>query len=235
MVGAVVRMRGPREPNHPGAACPARDVVATPGIFIARAWRHHHVLMTQLAQKVTSGRQMASNPTAPFGIEFRDVDDLHAVGPASDAARAGRAKVICAPLRLRRTLAFPRNCPRTCRRSRHSQLDRAGRFALPSLATSRGYPTPTVQYFRHGSCIKNYDGVVTRSQSSARTTRTREPRGARAGDRGAAKHTAEVVPRRSPSHAAGAVGVRSQAAGTSTSASPRPTRFCSSSASGCGR
>src|SRR5580698_7621885 len=35
---------------------------------------------------------MASNPTAPFRIEFGDVDDLHAASPASDASRRARAK-----------------------------------------------------------------------------------------------------------------------------------------------
>lgn len=33
--------------------------------------------MTELAQNVTLERQMASNTAAPFGIEFRDVEDLH--------------------------------------------------------------------------------------------------------------------------------------------------------------
>jgi glycosyltransferase involved in cell wall biosynthesis len=33
--------------------------------------------MSELAQNVTFERQMASNPATPFGIEFRDVEDLH--------------------------------------------------------------------------------------------------------------------------------------------------------------
>ena len=40
---------------------------------------------------------------------------------------------------------------------------------------SRESLTPTVQRFRHGSCTKNCVGVVTKSQSSALTTRTRPP------------------------------------------------------------
>jgi hypothetical protein len=46
VVAGVVWMGGPRDPNHPGAACPRRDVVATPGIFIPRAWRDHRVVVT---------------------------------------------------------------------------------------------------------------------------------------------------------------------------------------------
>src|SRR5580658_9300646 len=50
--------------------------------------------MTQLAQKVTSKAQMASNPTPPIGIELRHVDDLQVVtspkgGGAKAAARRG--------------------------------------------------------------------------------------------------------------------------------------------------
>lgn len=39
------------------------------------------MLVTELAQNVRLERHMASNPAAPFGIEFRDVEDLH--GPTS--------------------------------------------------------------------------------------------------------------------------------------------------------
>jgi 1,2-diacylglycerol 3-alpha-glucosyltransferase len=38
---------------------------------------HDDVLMSELAQNVTFESQMASNPATPFGIEFRDVEDLH--------------------------------------------------------------------------------------------------------------------------------------------------------------
>lgn len=44
---------------------------------------HDDVLVPELAQNVTFERQMASNPAAPFGIEFRHVEDLH--GPVSGA------------------------------------------------------------------------------------------------------------------------------------------------------
>jgi glycosyltransferase involved in cell wall biosynthesis len=44
--------------------------------------------MTQLAQKVTSNRQMASNPTSSLGIELRHVDDLHTVtSPGAGGAK----------------------------------------------------------------------------------------------------------------------------------------------------
>jgi glycosyltransferase involved in cell wall biosynthesis len=60
------------------------DVKAGLGIFgIARTGCNDRVVVTELAQKVTSRRQMASNPATPFRIEFRDVDDLHAASPVS--------------------------------------------------------------------------------------------------------------------------------------------------------
>ena len=70
---------------------------AVPGIFIPRARRDHRVVVTELAQKVTSGRQMASNPSTSFRIEFSDVDDLHEAVPASGAPLAGRAKIFSRP------------------------------------------------------------------------------------------------------------------------------------------
>ena len=94
MVAAVVGVRRPGDANHSGASRSRGDAIAGPGIFfISRARRDHRVVVAQLAQKVTSGRQMASNPTAPFRIEFGDVDDLHAAGPTSEAPRAVRAKL----------------------------------------------------------------------------------------------------------------------------------------------
>jgi 1,2-diacylglycerol 3-alpha-glucosyltransferase len=44
------------------------------------------VVVTELAQNVTSGCQMASNSTSSFGIELGDVDDLHAVSPGANGA-----------------------------------------------------------------------------------------------------------------------------------------------------
>jgi len=38
------------------------------------------VLVTELAQNVRLEGQMASNPASPFGIEFRNVEDLHGAG-----------------------------------------------------------------------------------------------------------------------------------------------------------
>ncbi|GEM_PF-658880 len=46
------------------------------------------VLVTELAQNVTFESQMASNPATPFGIEFRNVDDLHRDHPAGQSAAA---------------------------------------------------------------------------------------------------------------------------------------------------
>jgi 1,2-diacylglycerol 3-alpha-glucosyltransferase len=68
-------------------------VGAVPGIFIPRARGDHGVVVTVLAQKVTSGRQMASNPSTPFRIEFGDVDDLHAGVPSSAAPLTAHAKI----------------------------------------------------------------------------------------------------------------------------------------------
>jgi 1,2-diacylglycerol 3-alpha-glucosyltransferase len=49
------------------------------------------VVVAVLAQKVTSGRQMASNSAAPLRIKFRDVDDFQGANPfAALAARQGR-------------------------------------------------------------------------------------------------------------------------------------------------
>jgi glycosyltransferase involved in cell wall biosynthesis len=82
VVGAVVRKGRPFESNHPTI----RDLLASRSIFIPGPWRDHHVLVPKLAQKVTSTRQMASNPTAPLGIEFRHVSDFQALAPSDGAA-----------------------------------------------------------------------------------------------------------------------------------------------------
>ncbi len=175
VVARVVWDGRPPDTNHPSASFPRGDVGAVPGIFIPRARRDHCVVVTALAQKVTSGRQMASNPSTPFRIEFGDVDDLHAGVPSSAAALTGRAKIFRAscPRRMR---ASRSNGRRICRPLPRSPPGRVGRFASRSSATSRAYRTPTVQSFRHGSCIKNYDGVVTTSQSSAPTIPMAAPR-----------------------------------------------------------
>jgi glycosyltransferase involved in cell wall biosynthesis len=60
-------------------------------VFIPWARRNHQMVVAQLAQKVTPGRQMASNPASPFRIEFTDVDDLHAKAPESKAGAKGNA------------------------------------------------------------------------------------------------------------------------------------------------
>src|SRR5581483_3144253 len=57
---------------------------------INRTWRDDDVAMTQVAQQTPPSLQMASNPTASFGVELRDVDDLQerplAFGSAAGAA-----------------------------------------------------------------------------------------------------------------------------------------------------
>jgi 1,2-diacylglycerol 3-alpha-glucosyltransferase len=82
VVGVVVRERRSGKAQDAGAGSGRRDLCAYESIFIARPRRNHRVIVTQLAQKVTSDRQMASNPTTPFRIKLRHVDDLQAVSPA---------------------------------------------------------------------------------------------------------------------------------------------------------
>jgi 1,2-diacylglycerol 3-alpha-glucosyltransferase len=91
VIRAVVREGGPRDAHHARARVVPCDVRAVHGIFIARARRNHEMVVTELAQKVTSGGQMASNPSAPFGIEFGDVDDLHSLSPALTPGAANGA------------------------------------------------------------------------------------------------------------------------------------------------
>lgn len=58
------------------------------------------MLVSELAQNVRLDRQMASNPASPFGIEFRDVEDLH-------GARSGTAQALTQHASLPRS-AFSR-------------------------------------------------------------------------------------------------------------------------------
>jgi 1,2-diacylglycerol 3-alpha-glucosyltransferase len=64
------------------------------GFSIEGSWRNHRVVVSALAQKVTSGSQMASNPTTPFRIEFGDVDDVHALTPAAPGSSASHANAV---------------------------------------------------------------------------------------------------------------------------------------------
>jgi 1,2-diacylglycerol 3-alpha-glucosyltransferase len=82
VVGVVVGKRGTCKAHDACSAFRRRGPCAYESVFIARPRRNHHVIVTQLAQKVTSDRQMASNPTTPFRIKLRHVDDLQAVSPA---------------------------------------------------------------------------------------------------------------------------------------------------------
>jgi 1,2-diacylglycerol 3-alpha-glucosyltransferase len=57
---------------------------------------------------------MASNPTAPFRIEFGDVDDLHAADPVSGSPRSSRAKSVTplpAPANTGLRLELPQDLP----------------------------------------------------------------------------------------------------------------------------
>lgn len=47
--------------------------------------------MTELAQYVTSNRQMAANPTTAFGVELRDVDNVHSLLHSPSAAELSLA------------------------------------------------------------------------------------------------------------------------------------------------
>jgi glycosyltransferase involved in cell wall biosynthesis len=51
------------------------------------------VAVTELAQNVTPGRQMAANPTSAFGVELRDVDDVHSLLQSPSAADLSVAPV----------------------------------------------------------------------------------------------------------------------------------------------
>jgi glycosyltransferase involved in cell wall biosynthesis len=55
-------------------------------LLVAGSRGNHRVVVSELAQNVTPGREMASNPTTSLGIEFGDVDDLQAAPQASKAA-----------------------------------------------------------------------------------------------------------------------------------------------------
>ncbi len=57
---------------------------------------------------------MASNPSAPFRIEFGDVDDVHAASPASAAPLKGRANTLtrlAAPANAGLGLQLPQDLP----------------------------------------------------------------------------------------------------------------------------
>src|ERR1700722_9698756 len=85
MIGAIVRERGPSDAYKRGTAF-RRGACVENGLYILRSGRDDHMVVSVLAQKVTSGRQMASNPASSFGIEFGDIDDLQAVSPVSRSA-----------------------------------------------------------------------------------------------------------------------------------------------------
>jgi glycosyltransferase involved in cell wall biosynthesis len=54
------------------------------------------VVVPELAQNVTPGRQMASNTSSSFGIEFGDVDDFQTVSPESNATANGVTRLSAA-------------------------------------------------------------------------------------------------------------------------------------------
>ncbi len=97
VVARIVGGRWTTHPDHPG---PTRSGVGPRGgggqpgnLDVFGAGRDDDVLMTKLAQNVTLGRQMASNSAAPFGIELRDIEDLHRVGSSgSDRAANGNSQ-----------------------------------------------------------------------------------------------------------------------------------------------
>ncbi len=89
MVRGVVGEGRPADPHHArnvrGLRGRRRDLCAGAGIFIARPGSNHRVIVTKLAQKVTTDRQMASNPTTSLRVKLRHVDDVQAVSPAEGA------------------------------------------------------------------------------------------------------------------------------------------------------
>ncbi len=102
VVGAIVGEGRPRHAHHSCARSLLGGANERGLVFIPWARRNHHVVVAQLAQKVTSGRQMASNPATPFRIEFSDVDDLHAkASNAGLAAEPGRGVAPLAALAAR--------------------------------------------------------------------------------------------------------------------------------------
>jgi len=54
------------------------------------AWGDDNMRVTELAQNVSLEPHMASNPAAPFGIEFRHVEDLQGPAPSGTAPAAQR-------------------------------------------------------------------------------------------------------------------------------------------------
>jgi 1,2-diacylglycerol 3-alpha-glucosyltransferase len=84
VIGPVVRKGRARDAQYPSMrrrpglgpkACVKR------GDFVARSGGDDRMIVTELAQKVTPGRQMASNPTTSLGVEFGDVEDLQKASP----------------------------------------------------------------------------------------------------------------------------------------------------------
>ena len=100
MVGGVVGKGRPRNPYDArrdfSPRCSA--VLATnrrgtgEGLLaVTGSRRNYDVLVPQLARKMTLMRKMASNASSTLGVEFGDVERLHAIAPfAALAARLGR-------------------------------------------------------------------------------------------------------------------------------------------------
>jgi 1,2-diacylglycerol 3-alpha-glucosyltransferase len=83
VISAVVRKRRAGHAQYAGSA-PA-GALEERG-FVVRPGGNHRVVVTELAQNMTPGRQMASNSPTSFGIEFSDVEDLQTASPVMDSA-----------------------------------------------------------------------------------------------------------------------------------------------------
>lgn len=85
------------------------------------------MVVTELAQNVRLERQMASNPAAPFGIEFRHVEDLQGVLPRSTSATA-------------QGLTQRDSSPRSAFRGRSVAANEQGESPFAALAARHGRP-----------------------------------------------------------------------------------------------
>lgn len=92
------------------------------------------MLVAELAQNVTLGRQMASNPASSFGIKFRHIQDLQGSSPGND----GPSTV--ARSALAHEVTHLENAPRSAftERTGHSPVESVAPFA--ALAARHGRP-----------------------------------------------------------------------------------------------
>ena len=191
------------------------------------------MLVAELAQNVRLERQMASNPAAPFGIEFRHVENLHGdlLERRCEAAYAPRARSRGPRFQGRDIAANQQSeTPFAALSARHGR-------PLEGCDPQRFHANPLRQ-----RCSVSDTVPVPRIASvwspshSHRPSRPRRDSGrACPRDHRAPEHSAQDLPRCAHPDAAGVAGSTTRAAGTSTSSSPRRRRCSSSSACGSAR